>query len=328
MSIYLPIADMAINPLVLLGLGGMVGLLSGIFGVGGGFLMTPFLIFLGIPPVVAVGSQVNQLVATSASGVIAHWRRNTLDFRMGLVLTVGGLLGSWLGLVAFSQLKKLGQIDITIALTYVLFLGVIGGLMLVESVRSLWRRKKGNLRKTHRHYGYARLPLRLRFPRSRLYVSVIPVVAVGIGVGILVAVMGVGGGFVLVPAMIYILEMPTNVVVGTSLFQITLVAANVTFLQSVEFQSVDIVVAMLLLAGGVIGAQYGTRIGARIGGEMLRILLALIVVGVSLAMGWRLVDRPADLYSIERVTSVFESPWHRPVGPTTGRLQFFDRSAT
>lgn len=311
MSIYLPIADMAINPLLLLGLGGMVGVLSGVFGVGGGFLMTPFLIFLGIPPVVAVGSQVNQLIATSASGVLAHWRRNAVDFRMGLILTVGGLLGSWLGLSVFSLLERIGQIDIAIALTYVVFLGAIGGLMLSEGIRSLWRRKKGELRKTHRHYGYARLPWRMRFPTSRLYVSVIPVVVVGIGVGVLVAVMGVGGGFVLVPAMIYVLEVPTKVVVGTSLFQITIVATNVTFLQSVEFQSVDIVIAMLLLAGGVIGAQYGTRIGARIAGDTLRILLALIVVSVSGAMGWRLVDQPDDLYSIERTTSAIE-----PLGPT------------
>jgi len=264
MSIYLPIADTAINIFVLIGLGAGVGFLSGVFGVGGGFLMTPFLIFFGIPPIVAVGSQVNQMVATSFSGVIAHLRRGTVDIRMGVILAVGGFFGSWVGLVVFALLKKIGQVDIVIALSYVVFLGVVGGLMMIESLRSLRRRKRGGLRKSHKHHGYTRLPWRLRFPRSRLYISVIPVISVGAGVGLLVSVMGVGGGFILVPAMIYVLEMPTNVVVGTSLFQITLVAANVTLLQSIELQSVDIVIALLLLAGGVVGAQYGTRIGVSV----------------------------------------------------------------
>jgi uncharacterized membrane protein YfcA len=299
LSIYLPIADTAINVFVLIGLGAGVGFLSGVFGVGGGFLMTPFLIFLGIPPVVAVGSQVNQLIATSVSGVMAHMRRGTVDFRMGIILALGGFVGSTIGLVLFTMLKRIGQVDIVIALSYVLFLGTIGGLMMVESIRSLRRRQRGGIRKTHKHYGYARLPWRMRFPRSRLYISVIPVIGVGLGVGLLVSIMGVGGGFILVPAMIYILEMPTNVVVGTSLFQIVLVAANVTFLQSIELQSVDVIIALLLLAGGVVGAQYGTRLGARLSGEILRMLLAAIVIAVGVAMAVRLVAVPEDLYEIE-----------------------------
>lgn len=299
MQIYLPIAEVSVDVFLLLGLGGLVGFLSGLFGVGGGFLLTPLLIFVGIPPTVAVASQANQIVASSVSGAIAHWRRGNVDFKMGLVLLAGGLLGSAAGVQLFSLLRALGQIDLVIQLSYVFFLGSIGSLMLMESVRSFLRSRKGGARrKLHTHYWVHRWPLRMRFRRSKLYISAIPPFGIGFLVGVLVAIMGVGGGFLMVPAMIYLLGMPTVVVVGTSLFQIVFVTANVTFLQSITNQTVDIILALLLLAGGVIGAQFGTRIGQRMRGEYLRGLLALMVLLVCIKLAFDLVSTPGDLYSI------------------------------
>lgn len=300
MDIYLPIAEMSVNLFLLLGLGGAVGFLSGVFGVGGGFLMTPLLIFAGIPPAVAVGTQATQILASSSSGVLAHMRRGNVDLRMGLVLIAGGLFGSALGVWLFGLLRQLGQINLVISLSYVLFLGTVGALMLVESVASIFRRRSrpGTFSKRHRHLWLHGLPLKLRFHRSRLYISALMPLALGFFIGILAAIMGVGGGFLMVPAMIYLIGMPTAVVIGTSLLQIAAVTAVTTFLHALNNQTVDIVLALCLIIGGVIGAQFGTSAGARLRGDQLRVLLALMVVAMCLKIGHDMVATPTDLYSI------------------------------
>ena len=301
MYIYLPIAEVSMHIGIIIGLGGGVGFLSGLFGVGGGFLMTPLLIFFGIPPAVAVSTEANQIVASSVSGVLAHMRRGNVDFKMGGILMAGGMIGSSLGVALFSFLQSIGQIDLVIQLSYVVFLGIIGSLMLTESVRTIIRsRKPGAVRgKLHQHNWLHGLPLKMRFRRSKLYISAILPLALGAFVGILAAIMGVGGGFIMVPAMIYLLGMPTSVVVGTSLFQIIFVTANVTLLQSIQTQTVDFLLAGLLLFGAVIGAQFGSRAGALLRGEQLRGLLALIVLAVCIKIGYDLVVRPEDLLSVE-----------------------------
>ncbi len=301
MYIYLPIAEVSMHIGIIIGLGGGVGFLSGLFGVGGGFLMTPLLIFFGIPPAVAVSTEANQIVASSVSGVLAHMRRGNVDFKMGGILMVGGVIGSSLGVALFSFLQSIGQIDLVIQLSYVVFLGIIGSLMLTESVRTIIRsRKPGAVRgKLHQHNWLHGLPLKMRFRRSKLYISAILPLALGAFVGILAAIMGVGGGFIMVPAMIYLLGMPTSVVVGTSLFQIIFVTANVTLLQSIQTQTVDFLLAGLLLFGAVIGAQFGSRAGALLRGEQLRGLLALMVLAVCIKIGYDLVVRPEDLLSVE-----------------------------
>lgn len=301
MQIYLPIAEVSLNLFMLLGLGLGVGILSGLFGVGGGFLMTPILIFLGIPPAVAVSTQANQIVASSVSGALAHWRRKTLDVKMGLVLIMGGVVGSAFGVQLFSVLQSLGQIDLVISLCYVLFLGAIGSLMLVESINAIRRRRgAGSARRTKRRTRtfIDALPFKTRFPVSGLYMSVIPPLAIGFFVGALAALMGVGGGFVMVPAMIYLLRMPTGVVVGTSLFQILFVTALTTVLQAAQNQTVDVVLAAVLIVGGVVGAQIGARFVQRVPAEELRAGLALLVVAVCLKLAWDLGAPPAELYEI------------------------------
>ena len=300
MQIYLPIAEISLNIFVLLGMGGGVGFLSGLFGVGGGFLMTPLLIFTGIPSPVAVATEANQIVASSVSGALAHWRRGNVDLKMGLVLLAGGIVGSTVGVLLFSALQKVGQIDLVIRLSYVVFLGIIGALMLVENLRAMQRKRRptGKLRRLHQHNWLHGLPLKMRFRRSKLYISAILPFSIGIVVGILAAIMGVGGGFIMVPAMIYVLGMPTSVVVGTSLFQIIFVTANVTFLQAWQNQTVDVMLALILLVGGVIGAQFGTRVGVRLHGEQLRSLLALMVLGVCTKLGYDLIATPAELFSL------------------------------
>ena len=298
MQIYLPVAEMSVNIFIILGMGGVVGFLSGMFGVGGGFLMTPLLFFIGIPPPVAVATEANQIVGTSVSGVLAHWRRGNVDFKMGLALLAGGVLGSSFGVWLFTVLRGLGYIDLVIKLAYVLFLGIIGILMLAESTRAMVRSQPRTPPKRHHHYWVHGLPFKMRFRRSRLYISVLPPIAVGFLVGILAAIMGVGGGFIMVPAMIYLLGMPTAVVVGTSLFQIIFVTANVTLLQAINNQTVDVVLAMLLLVGAVVGAQIGARTSGRLQGEHLRGLLAVLVLGVSAKLAYDLVTIPPDLYSI------------------------------
>lgn len=299
MQIYLPIAELSLNIFLVLGMGGAVGFLSGLFGVGGGFLMTPLLIFVGIPPAVAVATEANQIVAASVSGVIAHWRRGNVDLKMGLVLLIGGGVGSTLGTFVFRLLREVGQVDLVISISFVVFLGAVGSLMLVESVRMILRsRRKGPRRKAHVHYWVHGLPFKMRFHKSKLYISVLPPLAVGFAVGLLAAIMGVGGGFIMIPAMIYLLGMPTSVVIGTSLFQIIFVTANVTFLHSVTNQTVDIVLALLLLTGAVVGAQLGARAGVRLRGEQLRALLAMFVLAVCGKLLFDLVVEPGDLYSI------------------------------
>ncbi len=300
MTVYLPIAEVSVNLFLLLGLGGMVGILSGMFGVGGGFILTPFLFFIGIPPAVAVATGANQIVASSVSGVLAHLKRKTVDLKMGGMLLVGGLIGAQLGLRVFAWLTRLGQVDLLVNLFYVVFLGLIGGLMLIESLNALRRAKvSGPPKKRRRHHSRLQeLPLKMRFPTSRLYISTIPVVGVGVMVGFLSAIMGVGGGFIMVPAMIYVLGMPTKVVVGTSLFQIIFVAAFTTVMHAIDSQTVDVVLALSLILSGVVGAQIGAKLGLLLKAEHLRVLLALMVLAVCLKLGLGLVLEPSELYSI------------------------------
>ena len=312
MTIYLPIAEMSVNVWVLFGMGAGVGFLSGMFGVGGGFLMTPLLIFYGIPPAVAVPTEANQIVASSFSGVLVHLRRQTVDFRLGLTLLAGGIVGSALGTMLFSALRALGQLDLIVSLLYVVFLGTIGALMLVESLAVI-RRTRREARsgaaeavivqtsaesRPRRSSWIQSLPLQTTFARSNLTISAIPVLVLGALVGLLASIMGVGGGFIMVPAMIYLLRVPTNVVIGTSLFQIMFVTAFTTMIQSAANQTVDIVLALVLMVGGVIGAQFGARAGARLRGEQLRALLALMVLAVALRLLWGLVAVPDELFSL------------------------------
>ena len=300
MYVYLPIAEMSINALVLLGLGAAVGFLSGLFGVGGGFLMTPLLMFLGVPPAVAVATGTAHVVASSVSGAIAQYRRNNVDVKMGLIMCVGGLAGSIVGVEVVRVLRRAGQFDLVISLTYVTFLGVIGALMLVESLNT-WRQAQAGIvpaaRKSGQHSWVDGLPFKMRFQRSKLYISAIPPVVIGMFVGFMAAVMGIGGGFVIIPAMIYLLRMSTSVVVGTSLFQIVFVAAASTILHAVQNKTVDVMLAVMLMIGGVLGAQYGARVGEKIRGDHWRLMLALLVLVVCLRIGYDLVAAPGELYS-------------------------------
>jgi uncharacterized membrane protein YfcA len=303
MQIYLPIAEVSVNAFVLLGLGGIVGFLSGMFGVGGGFLITPLLFFIGIPPAIAVATGANQVVASSVSGVLAHLRRKTVDFRMGGVLLAGGMAGSAVGIWVFARLSAAGQVDLMVQLAYVLFLGLIGALMLQESLRALRRSRLPGAtpRRGGQHLLVHRLPLKMKFRTSGLYISVIPPILVGALVGFLAAIMGVGGGFIMVPAMIYLLGMPTKVVVGTSLFQIIFVTAFTTVMHATTSFSVDIALALLLILGGVVGAQVGAQIGLRLKAEQLRILLALLVLAVAAKIALDLLLLPPELYSLSPV---------------------------
>jgi uncharacterized membrane protein YfcA len=300
MQIYLPIAEVSVDALLLLAIGTMVGLLSGMFGVGGGFILTPLLFFIGIPPAVAVASAANQIAGSSFSAFLAHLRRRTVDFKMGLVLLAGGVIGSALGVQLFALLQNEGQFELVVSLLYVVLLGAIGGLMLNESIRTLRRRNDPNalLMPRKRHTWAHGLPLKMRFHTSKLYVSAIPPFVIGMFVGILAAIMGVGGGFIMVPAMIYLIGMPTKVVVGTSVFQFLFVTGFTAVLQAVQNGTVDVMLAVILLIGGVIGAQIGVGLATRLRAEQLRILLALLVVGVCLKLAADLVIRPAELYSL------------------------------
>jgi uncharacterized protein len=299
MDIYLPIAEISLDVFVLLALGGAVGFLSGVFGVGGGFLLTPFLIFIGVPPAVAVASSANQLVGASMSGVLAHWRRGNVDFKMGIILLIGGFLGSLLGVWLFGLLRRIGQVELVINLCFVLLLGTLGALMLVEGTRTLLRRRRVGVprRKLHQHTWVHGLPLKMRFRRSKLYISALLPLGLGFLIGILSAIMGIGGGFVMVPAMIYLLGMPTVIVPGTSLFQIIFVAASVTVLQAINNRTVDAVLALVLLVGGVLGAQFGTRMGSKLRGDQLRIMLALLVLAVAIKLAIDMTATPEQLYS-------------------------------
>jgi uncharacterized protein len=303
MQLYLPIAEVSVNAFLILGLGGIVGFLSGMFGVGGGFLITPLLFFIGVPPAVAVATGANQVVASSISGVLAQLRRKGVDFQMGTVLLLGGFVGSAVGVWVFALMTRLGQIDLFVQLSYVIFLGLIGAMMFQESVRSLLRSRKAGapIRRSHVHSWVHGLPFKVKFRASGLYISVIPPVLIGAAVGFLSAIMGVGGGFILVPAMIYLLGMPTKVVIGTSLFQIIFVTSFTTVMHAVNSQTVDMLLALLLILGGVIGAQIGTRVGVRLKAEQLRILLSLLVLTVSIRIAVDLLVQPSELYSVAGV---------------------------
>ncbi len=300
MQIYLPIAEISVNFFAILAMGGAVGFLSGMFGVGGGFLMTPLLIFTGIPPAVAVATGANQIVASSVSGALAQWRRGNVDIKLGTLLIIGGAVGAVLGVQLMKWLRQLGQVDLVIQLAYVTFLGAIGGLMVVESLRVIRARHTSPGKKRHktRHNWVHGLPLKMRFHHSKLYISAIPPLALGVMVGLLVAIMGVGGGFIIVPALIYLLRIPTNIVLGTSLFQIVFITALVTVLHSTSNQTVDILLAVMLMVGGVIGAQLGVRAGQHLRGEQMRALLGLLVLAVCLRMAVDLIVKPDEIYSL------------------------------
>ena len=301
MHFYLPVAEMSANVLVFLAMGGAVGFLSGMFGVGGGFLMTPLLIFAGIPAAVAVGTESAQIMASSVSGALAQWRRRNIDVLMGLVLLAGGMVGSIVGVSMVGQLRREGQFEFFVSICYVTFLGVIGSLMLIESLNTMRKAQGGtavSARRSGQHNWIHGLPLKLRFQRSKLYISALPPLFIGLFVGLLAAIMGVGGGFIMVPAMIYLLRVPTNVVVGTSLFQIVFLTGLTTVLHAAQNQTVDVVLAIVLMIGGVVGAQFGAAAGERLKAEQLRFLLATLVLMVGLRFAWQLIAPPADLYSI------------------------------
>ncbi len=300
MQIYLPIAEVSVNAFLLLGLGGLVGILTGMFGVGGGFLMTPLLFFIGIPPAVAVATETNQIVASSVSGALAHLRKKSLDTQMGIILVIGGIAGAGAGVQVFAILKEAGQVDTLVRICYVALLGIIGSLMLVESIRAVrrTRQKTPARRKLHQHNWVHGLPFKMKFRASGLYISAIPPLLIGAAVGVLAAVMGVGGGFIMVPAMIYILGMPTKVVIGTSLFQIMFVTAFTTVMHATANHTVDIALAFLLFIGGVVGAQVGARIGVKLPAEQLRVFLAILVIGVCVKLALELLLQPSELYSI------------------------------
>jgi uncharacterized membrane protein YfcA len=300
-QLYLPIAELTVNMLLFLGMGGAVGFLSGMFGVGGGFLLTPLLIFTGIPPAVAVASVTPQIVASSTSAAISYWRRRLIDEKMTLLLGAGGIFGSALGVVTFRALRSVGQLDLILGLAYVAFLGFIGAIMLRESLRALWRARSGRtaaLRRSGQHNWIHGLPLKTRFRRSKLYVSVIPVVGLGGGIGFLGTILGLGGGFIMVPALIYLLRVPTNVVIGTSLAYTLITMAVATVLHATANKTVDIMLAMLLMVGGVIGAQFGAQIGQALRGEQLRALLALLVLAVALRLLVGLFLTPEEIFSL------------------------------
>jgi uncharacterized membrane protein YfcA len=302
MSVYLPIAELAIDLRVLIVLGLVVGFLSGLFGIGGGFITTPFLIFLGVPPAIAVGTGASQVVASSVSGAIAHWQRGNVDLRLGLLLIAGGVVGATTGVMFQRLLKAAGQLDFFIAMAYVVLLGTVGALMLVESVRTM-RPKPGPLKTTSRrggqHVWVQRLPLKVRFRVAKLYISAVPVVLIGTVIGWLTAIMGVGGGFMLVPALIYMLRVPTRVVIGTSQFQVVFITAFATLLQATTNFSVDLLLAAPLMIAGVFGAQYGVRAGQNLKAEQLRALLAILVLLVAIRLAFGLVIVPEELYELD-----------------------------
>jgi uncharacterized membrane protein YfcA len=299
-DVYLPIAEMSVNVLTIFGMGAAVGFLSGMFGVGGGFLITPLLIFSGVPPAVAVATGVNQIVGASVSGAIAQWRRGNVDVKMGTILLLGGFAGSIIGVALFRLLRQLGQADLIISLSYVVFLGIVGIFMLVESIRAMRQARQpvpASVRRRHHTWVHG-LPLKMRFRRSKLYISAIPGFVIGALVGLLAAIMGVGGGFLMVPAMIYLLRMPTAVVVGTSLFQIIFVASGVTIMHALLNHTVDVVLACTLMLGGVFGVHYGGGAGRKLRGEQLRALLALLVLAVCARLMVQLVLPPSEFFTV------------------------------
>ena len=301
MQIYLPIADLPVNVFVIVAMGLAVGFISGMFGIGGGFLMTPLLIFLGISPAVAVATVTTHIAASSFTGAMSYWRRRTVDLPLAAMLLAGGFLGTVTGVWVFTMLREIGQLDITIGLSYVVLLCVVGILMIAESLRAIGRARQGKpaeLRRPGSHTWLHGLPFKLRFKRSRIYVSAIPVWAIGFIIGFLGAVMGIGGGFILVPMLIYFLRVPTATVIGTSMVLTLVTMASATVMHAVTNHLVDVVLALLLMVGGVMGAQFGARAGQKISGEWLRLLLGLLVLAVGIRFSFALVLTPADFYSV------------------------------
>jgi uncharacterized membrane protein YfcA len=304
-ELYLPIAELSMNVFVLVGMGAAVGFLSGMFGVGGGFLLTPLLIFSNIPPAVAVATVSSQIVASSASGAASYIRKKAIDFKLAAYLVVSGIAGSALGVALFTVLRAKGQLDVVVALCYVVFLGTIGALMLVEALRAILAQRRGQplpVRRPGQHGWSQRLPLKVRFRRSRLYISAIPVVALGVGIGFLGALLGIGGGFIMVPALIYLLKVPTTIVIGTTLMQTLGTMAFATVMQAASNQTVDAVLGLCLMVGGVVGAQFGARVGQRLRGETLRALLGLLVLAVGLRFAVDLVVTPGEVYSVNTLS--------------------------
>ena len=301
MQIYLPIADLPVNIFLILAMGLAVGFISGMFGIGGGFLMTPLLIFLGISPAVAVASVTGHISASSFSGAISYWRRRAVDLALAFVLLAGGLIGTVSGVWLFTLLRAIGQLDITIGISYVLLLGIVGSLMVIESVRAIMRARQGKpveLRRPGSHTWIHGLPLKLRFKRSRIYVSAIPVWGIGFLIGFIGAVMGIGGGFILVPLLIYVLRVPTATVIGTSMLLTLVTMASATVMHAVTNHLVDAVLALILMVGGVVGAQFGARAGQNMRGERLRLMLGVLVFAVGLRFAYQLIVQPGDLYSL------------------------------
>lgn len=297
MTIYLPIAEMSVNPLLIVGVGAVTGVLSGLFGIGGGFLMTPFLIFIGVPPAVSVSTVANQIIASSVSGFLAHWRRSNVDFKMGNFLLAGGFVGSSLGVLLFRWLKQGGNIDVFISISYVLFLSLVGTLMAGESLRTIFKLTP-KIAPSIQPTLAMRLPLKVEFPKSKVHISAIMPVAVGMFVGVLVSLMGIGGGFFLIPAMIYLLGMPTSVVIGTSLYQIIFITANVTLLYAITTQTVDMILALLLLSGSVFGAQIGGKLSTKLPSEYLRAMLAAMILILAVKLGVDLFTPPSNIFSV------------------------------
>ena len=288
MEVFLPIAQVFVNPIEILLLSAIVGILSGLFGVGGGFLMTPFLIFLGVPPAYAVANEANNILATSVSGSTTHYLKNTLDYKMGFMIVIGGTIGTTLGILTFTYFKDLGKIDTVISLAYMYILAIIGTLMLVESLGEIDRAKRNVVvkKKLHVHYWIHGLPLRMRFPKSKLYESIFTPILIGLLVGFIAAIMGIGGAFILVPAMIYIIKMPTRLVPGTSLFVTIFVSVIVTFLHSFNYGSIDLLLVVMLVVGSIIGVQIGQKLGERIDSSGLRALLAILLLLVGIAIAY------------------------------------------
>ena len=304
MQIYLPIAELPVNILLILVMGLAVGFISGMFGIGGGFLMTPLLIFVGITPAVAVASVASHVAASSFSGAISYWRRRALDPSLAAMLLIGGLLGTTAGVALFTLLRRLGQLDLTIALSYLILLGTVGGMMITESVRAIMRARRGRpaeVRRPGSHMWIHGLPLKMRFKRSKIYLSVIPVVVIGLIIGFIGAVMGIGGGFLLVPALIYLIRVPTGVVIGTSQVLTLITMGYATIIHAATNHLVDALLALILMIGGVIGAQFGARTGQKFSGEQLRLFLGLLVLAVGLRFAYDLVVQPPDLYTVRSV---------------------------
>lgn len=301
MQLYLPIAELPLNLFLLLGMGGAIGFISGLFGVGGGFLLTPLLIFVGVPAPVAVATSSVHIAASSVTGALTYWRRNALDLKLGTVLVVGGLFGTVLGVLFFNQMRRLGHLDLVITLSYVTLLMSVGCLMFVESIGAMVQSRRGRpvtLRSPGEHRWYEGLPFPMRFHRSKMSTSVIPLVVLGAVIGFIGTVLGIGGGFLVVPALIYMFRVPTSVVVGTSLFQILVTMIVATILHATISQAVDILLALTLVVGGVIGAQFGARAGQALKGEQFRLLLALLILVVGIRFAFDIVGDPSDLFSI------------------------------